>query len=133
MQETFDIRNTTRQATPSEAGSLFRVAKEGILGKTYRLSLVFVGNELSRRLNRDHRSNDKPANILSFPLAKDSGEIFINLHRAKKDAYRFEKGYNEFVAYLFVHGCLHLKGYDHGSAMERAEDIAMKKFFSTKK
>jgi rRNA maturation RNase YbeY len=133
MQEEFAIRNMTKQATPSEAGSLFHAIKDDILGTRYRLSIVFVGDTLSRRLNRDHRGKDKPANILSFSLNNKAGEIFINLHRGQKDAHRFEKGYNEFVMYLFVHGCLHLKGYDHGPAMEHAENIAMAKFFEKKK
>ncbi|NTV44747.1 MAG: rRNA maturation RNase YbeY [Candidatus Yonathbacteria bacterium] len=133
MNDSFDIRNTTRQATPHTAGSLLRAIKKDILGDDFRLSMVFIGDTLSRRLNREYRGKDKDANVLSFPLSKDAGEIFINLHRAKKDAHRFEKGYNEFVIYLFVHGCLHLKGYDHGPAMERAEDAAMAKFFEKKK
>jgi rRNA maturation RNase YbeY len=132
MDDTFDIRNTTRQTTPSQTGSLFRAVKEHILGKQYRLSIVFVGDTLSRRLNREHRNKDKPANVLSFPLDAHAGEIFINLHRSRKDAHRFKKGYNEFVLYLFAHGCLHLAGYDHGHAMERAEDAVMRKFFKKK-
>ncbi len=133
MNDSFDIGNTTRQATPRQAGSLFHAIKNDILGDTYRLSLMFVGDTLSRRLNREHRKKDYVPNILSFPFDTSAGEMFINLHKAKKDAHTFEKGYNEFIVYLFIHGCLHLKGYDHGPAMEKAEDNAMATFFVKKK
>jgi len=126
--ENFSIKNTTRQKTPPQAGLSFVHIKEHVLGKKYNLSLVFVGDTLSRRLNKEYRGKDRATNILSFPISKDEGEIFINLRCAKKDAPGFKKRYNEFVAYLFVHGVLHLKGFDHGEDMEKEEEKIMQKF-----
>ena len=81
------------------------------MGKGYELSLVFCGNSLSRKLNRVYRGKDRPTNVLSFPLSKNSGEIFINL-----------SGLGAFgVLELFIHGLLHLKGMAHGRKMEQAE------------
>jgi len=102
--------------------------KEAVLGKKYELSLVFVGDAISRRLNKKYRKKDKATNILSFPLTKDNGEIFINLKIAKKDAPKFEKSYNNFVKFLFIHGCLHLKGFEHGVGMEKMEEKFSKEF-----
>ncbi len=130
--DTFAITNTTRRDTPHPAKSLFVDIKKNILGSSYRLSLVFIGSTRSRSLNRTYRTKDKPGNVLSFPLEKDAGEIFIDLTQAQKDAHRFKKGYNEFVTYLFIHGCLHLKGMDHGEEMERTEDRLMKKWWNDK-
>ena len=55
----------------------FALMKEGVLGKNYDLSLVFVSESKSKELNRTYRKKNKPANVLSFPYSKKEGEIFI--------------------------------------------------------
>jgi len=125
MIENFSIKNTTKGRLPSLP---FVQVKEQILGDKYDLGLVFVGDTRSRKLNLKYRNKNKPANILSFPLTETDGEIFINPNEAKKDATRFKKSYNEFVLYLFIHGCLHLRGLEHGDRMDREEEILFKKF-----
>jgi probable rRNA maturation factor len=125
MSETFTIKNTTKGKLPSLP---FVEMKEAVLGKEYDLSLVFVSEKKSRALNLAHREKDKPANILSFPLGKDAGEIFISPQFAKKEAPLFERPYSNYVAFLFIHGLIHLKGFDHGSRMEREERIFRRKF-----
>jgi probable rRNA maturation factor len=124
-KESFSIQNTTKGKLPSLP---FLELKESILGKNYTLSCVFVGDALSKKLNRTYRGKNKPTNVLSFPLSKTEGEIFLNLKLAKKEAPKFEEKYKNFVGFLFIHGLLHLKGLDHGSRMERAEKLARKKF-----
>jgi ssRNA-specific RNase YbeY (16S rRNA maturation enzyme) len=52
--------------------------KESVLGKKYELSLVFIGDKKSKSLNKKFRNKDYKANILSFPIDNDMGEIFIN-------------------------------------------------------
>lgn len=99
----------------------FDKLKNKVLGKSFELSLVFVDNVFSRRLNKIYRKKNKPANILSFPLSKKSGEIFIDLVTAKKDSKKFEMSFRNFVEFLFVHGLLHLKGMRHGDTMDEAE------------
>ncbi len=106
----------------------FELMKDAVLGKKYNLSLVFIGNTLSRRLNRSYRNKDYPTNILSFPLEKDEGEIFINLAVAEKQAPLFGRNLKNFVAFLFIHGLVHLKGFEHGSKMESEEKRYRKKF-----
>jgi len=125
MRENFSIKNTTKGKLPSLP---FVKIKELVLGKEYDLSLVFVGEKRSRTLNKRYRNKDKSTNILSFPLGKKDGEIFIDLKSAKKDAVALEKGYNEFVKILFLHGILHLKGMGHGKKMEKEENKILKKF-----
>jgi len=125
MTEHFAIRNTTKGKLP---GLPFLRMKERVLGETYELSLVFVGDARSRSLNKRFRGKDKPANILSFPLSAREGEIFISLRQAAKDAPRFKKRYNTFVGFLFIHGLLHLKGLAHGKKMEALERKLCKEF-----
>lgn len=104
--------------------------KNHVLGPDYELSLVFCGDKLSRRLNRDWRKKDKPTNILSFPLDKKNGEIFLNLYLAQKQWRDFPyPNYREYLKFLFIHGLLHLKRMDHSSKMNKQEK-AILEFFS---
>ncbi|MFH0846368.1 MAG: rRNA maturation RNase YbeY [Patescibacteria group bacterium] len=121
----FQIKNTTRKNNPSLP---FQKIKEYILGKNYELSLVFIGDQLSRKLNKKYRNKNKIANILSFPLDKNSGEIFINLGQAQKGCTKFGRSYKNFVGLLLIHGLLHLKGYQHSSKMDKEEEKIQKKF-----
>ena len=120
-----DIRNTTKSRIPSLP---FEQMKDATLGTRYELSLVFCGDKLSRRLNRTHRSKDKPTNILSFPVDKNSGEIFIDLRVVRREHKKFERNFENFLAFLFIHGLVHLKGMDHGSRMEREESKIRRSF-----
>ncbi|MCK5285838.1 MAG: rRNA maturation RNase YbeY [Candidatus Pacebacteria bacterium] len=121
----FDIKNTTRKNNPSLP---FQKIKEKVLGKNYELSLVFIGDQLSKKLNNQYRKINKATNILTFNLSKTEGEIFINLNLAKKQAHKFEKNYTNFIGLLLIHGLMHLKGYQHSSKMDKEEE-KIRKFF----
>jgi probable rRNA maturation factor len=112
------IQNRTRQSTPRVK---FENIKNRVLGPAYELSLVFVGHTTSRALNRVHRGKDKPTNVLSFTLSEKSGEIFIDLSKARQEMKKFGMNLPKFIAYLFIHGSLHLKGMSHGDKMEKLE------------
>ncbi len=117
------IRSTARKGVPQGAPFLrfFRETTDQVLGKEYDLSLVFVGNVLSRRLNKSHRNIDKPTDILSFTLDKKAGEIFINIPYSMKKCAKFDRTFNNYIRFIFIHGLFHLKGYEHGSRMESEE------------
>ncbi|MEX2013310.1 MAG: rRNA maturation RNase YbeY [Parcubacteria group bacterium] len=102
-------------------GIPFTRLKNRVLGRSFELSLVFIDNKLSRRLNRTYRGKNSPANVLSFPLSKSTGEIFIDLVTAQKETKEFGMSFEQFVTFLFIHGLLHLKGMAHGDTMEQAE------------
>ena len=90
-----------------------------ILGKDFELSIVFVSPKISRELNQKWRGKNLPANILTFRLSENSGEIFISA--AQKSAKDFSENLETFLKRLLVHGLLHLKGLTHGSTMEKQE------------
>jgi rRNA maturation RNase YbeY len=112
------ITNSTKGKLPRLP---FAAMKDAVLGTDYKLTFVFCTRALSRKLNRTYRNIDKPTDILSFPLAKDEGEIYIEPIESKKEAKKFEREYENFIGFLFIHGLVHLKGLDHGSTMERIE------------
>ena len=127
MKGGFTITNKTKSTLPSVP---FGKIKNTALGKDYSLSLVFVGEKKSSKLNFSYRGQDKPTNILSFPLDKKNGEIFITLKVAKKQAKSFNRKLDNFLAFLFIHGLMHLKGYSHGATMERAEAKLRRQFLT---
>ncbi len=124
-EPTFSTKNTTKGKLPSLP---FKRIKEEILGMDYEVSLVFVGANRSRTLNKTHRDKNAPANILTFPLGAHDGEIFITPSEARKDAQKFGRTYKKFLADLFIHGLFHLKGDMHGSRMKRHETLVRRKF-----
>lgn len=117
-----------RKRTPAPSLPFLSI-KEKILGKSYNLTVVFCSPKESQERNRTYREKDYPTNILSFPLEKNEGEIYICLSTARRDAKKFEMKYEEFLHLLFIHGCLHLKGLDHGSTMDGLELKYLKQFF----
>ena len=122
--ETLNVKITTKDKLPRLS---FLDFKNTILGKKYELSILFAGEAVCRKLNKEWRGKDYATNILSFPLTETSGEIVINLKKVKKDAKEFDRSYENFLAYLLIHGMLHLKGYDHGSTMDNEEIKYQKK------
>jgi len=106
----------------------FQEMKDYILGKEYDLTLNIVDAEQIKKLNLIYRNQDKATDILSFPLSDMQGEIYICIEETIKEAKKFDREYENFFAYLFIHGCTHLKGYDHSDTMERLETKARKKF-----
>lgn len=118
------VKNTTRL---HPRVSFERITKD-ILSKNYELSLVLMGDTLARTLNKQHKRKDTPTNVLSFPIAKNEGEIFLNVRRAHRDAKHFGHTTKEHITFLFIHGCLHLKGHAHGAKMEQLEDRYFAKY-----
>lgn len=106
----------------------FELIKQAALGKNYALSFVFTDAQKMRKLNLIYRNINKPTDILSFPLSKNEGEIYICKSEARKEAKKFDRQLNNFIDFLFIHGCVHLKGYDHGKKMELAEEKLRQKF-----
>lgn len=99
----------------------FLKLKNRLLGKKYDLSVVFTDNNTTRRLNKIYRGKNKPANVLSFPLGKHHGEIFLSLKEIKKSEKDLKRRGGALVGFFLIHAVLHLKGLSHGSTMERME------------
>ena len=125
MSRSFSITNRTKSTLPRVP---FNKIKESALGKKYLLSLVFINKAQSKFLNKKYRGKNKPTNILSFNIAKECGEIFITPNIVKKQLKIFNLNYKKMTVYLFIHGIMHLKGMQHGSKMERAEEKLRRKF-----
>ncbi|HEY9733683.1 MAG TPA: rRNA maturation RNase YbeY [Drouetiella sp.] len=102
------------------------------------VELMFVGNKKIQELNRQFRSKDAPTDVLSFPLIFDGedvnfppdfgqesfelGEIVISIDKAMEQAEDFGHSLDREISFLFVHGVLHVLGFDH---MTKAEEKDM--------
>lgn len=112
------------------------------------VALTFVDDEQIHELNRDYRGIDRPTDVLSFAMndtiddeleivyALEEGEemeevpevlgdIIISIPRAKLQSEEFGHSLEREIGFLFVHGFLHLLGYDHQD--QAAEDEMMGK------
>lgn len=95
--------------------------KDDILGKEYRLSLVFIGKDKARKLNKQYRKKNYVPNVLSFPLSTKDGEIFITPAVAKVECKKYKLTPKGYIGFLYIHALLHLKGLSHGATMDKAE------------
>lgn len=120
-----ELRTTIRRSWNTTG---FSAIAEAILGREYELSIVLIGDTKARTLNTTYRNKTYAANVLSFPLSPKSGEIFLNIAKAIREAASYRLTPAQHVRFLLIHGCLHLRGYDHGSTMDRAEQTFLKRF-----
>ncbi|MBP6705533.1 MAG: rRNA maturation RNase YbeY [Vicinamibacteria bacterium] len=80
------------------------------------LALVFGGDALLRRLNRDYRFKDKPTDVLSFESQGEDmglGDVIISVETARANAVRLGRSLDRELEILALHGFLHVLGYDH--------------------
>ncbi len=135
LNDTITISYTAKQKSVSGRKDFnlpFLDIKNNILGKKYELSLVFADKKTVVKLNQQYRNKDYTPNILSFPYSKNTGEIFIHLPTAKKQAPDFDMDFDTYLVFLFIHGCLHLKGMEHSSTMEEYEKKILNKLYLNK-
>lgn len=107
----------------------FEKIKQDILGKKYSLSIAFVSEKKSREINKRYRKVNKPTNVLSFAWSKNEGEIILCKSIIKKELKKFSRTFEQLLGFLVIHGMLHLKGMEHGSIMEEAENKYDQKYF----
>jgi probable rRNA maturation factor len=86
------------------------------------VTVRYVAQAESRRLNREFRSKDYATNVLSFPYSARplEGDLVICAPVVAREAREQGKAVRAHHAHMLVHGLLHLAGLDH----ERARDAA---------
>ncbi len=115
----------------------------------YEVSISFVNDEEIRSLNKEYRGIDKATDVLSFPMLEFTeeeqeeeeegaeyideelalGDIVISMEKTLEQAKEYGHSFERELAFLLVHGMLHLLGYDHeveateGEMFDRQEEI----------
>lgn len=88
------------------------------------LSVSMVDEFKIQSINNEYRNIDKVTDVISFALEDDEvfhfegqprclGDIFICVKRAIVQAKDYNHSLQRELAFLFVHGLLHLFGFDH--------------------
>ncbi|MCB9667556.1 MAG: rRNA maturation RNase YbeY [Myxococcales bacterium] len=85
------------------------------------LSILLCDDGSMRTLNRDYRKQDKPTDVLAFPMGARPrsnasvllGDVVISLPTARRQAAGRGHDAMEEVTFLLAHGLLHLLGMDH--------------------
>lgn len=122
--DTFTITSTVADYPPFA----YELVKNAILGRSYELSLTFVGKKRAATYNRTYRQKDYAPNVLSFPLNTTTGEIIICPLVTNREAATYNLSPKGYIVYLFIHGLLHLKGLDHSDEMDALEQRYLRKF-----
>ncbi|WP_419767025.1 rRNA maturation RNase YbeY [Arcobacter sp.] len=99
------------------------------------IELILVYNDEIQTLNKEHRNIDKATDVLSFPLDYDMpnmplGSIVISVDFVENKAKEYKHSFLDELTLLFIHGMLHLLGYDHevdnGKHREKEEELIKK-------
>lgn len=96
------------------------------------IDLVLVEDKTIQAMNAEYRDLNKPTDVLSFaylevtefeegPTDIIAGDIFISIDTAKKQAKEHKHALNKELEILFIHGLLHLFGFDHKTDKEEKE------------
>ena len=92
----------------------------------YLVDVNVVDNKFIHQINKDYRGVDRPTDVISFAFLDDKeeqtlvgqkqislGTILISFEKAEEQSKDYGHSINREMSFLFVHGLLHLLGYDH--------------------
>jgi probable rRNA maturation factor len=118
---------TTRASRKNRTVVQYAVPRRGVPGAAFLrrwalmpVTLRIVGEAEGRRLNRAFRRRNYATNVLTFKYEKMRGDIVLCHPVIRREARAQGKSVAAHYAHLVVHGCLHLRGYDH----EKKRDAA---------
>ena len=104
------------------------------------IDITLCNNQTIQQYNQEYRGKDMPTDVLSFPIENDMvkgsiemplGSIVISADFVTAKAKEFGHSNNDELSLLFIHGMLHLLGFDHevdNGEMRRKEEETIHKF-----
>ena len=125
---------------PVAAKKLLQAALQAVadlhaLPDSTEVDITIVDDKTIHQINREYRQVDRPTDVLSFAFDESTGDepeindnpeahllgnIIISAETTARQGEEYGHGFNRELAYLAVHGCLHLLGYDHMKPKEKA-------------
>lgn len=104
--------------------------KELKLKGEFITDVTIVDNKTIHKINREFRNVDRPTDVISFAFLDEEsekhlkggpvslGQIIISYEKAIEQANEYGHSLDREINFLFVHGLLHLLGYDHMKSKE---------------
>lgn len=135
MVEIFDL--TSKKLLEDYSKDIKKYYKKTLevleISDNFDVSLIIVGKKRIQSINKEYRNIDKETDVISFATIDSNdydfyeetinlGDIFINVDRVIKQAKLYEHSIKREYVFLFVHGLLHLFGYDH---MKKSDEEIM--------
>lgn len=104
-----------------------KILKKLRIKANYIVEVNLINNEEIRSINKQYRHIDAATDVISFAFLDEVegelhisgdvpillGEIFISVDKALEQATNYQHTIDREMSFLFVHGLLHLLGYDH--------------------
>lgn len=138
MNVTIEFLTDENIAVPEGVFALTRMGLEHLaqIKGSFQLTILYTGNEEIQRLNREFRGIDRVTDVLSFPDLPEEeevpyiGDIAICVPRAVEQAADIGQSAQREMAFLALHGALHLLGYDHETEEEEKEMLRLQRQIS---
>ncbi len=120
----FEIFNETEEKIDiEEERKLLEYALKYKKLENVEFNVIFVDNEKIRNINKEYRGIDRETDVISFALEDNKditfefgrllGDIYISIPKMKQQAKEYGHSEKRELAFLTIHGLLHLLGYDH--------------------
>ncbi len=140
MTVKINLERRDAAATTPELRKLFRQAARETMDvlkitDNTEISLLLTDDAYIHELNREYRGKDSATDVLSFALEEDDdfppppgqprllGDIVISRERAAAQAQAYGHSCRREEVFLFIHGLLHLLGYDHERSREEEKEM----------
>ena len=103
---------------------------ENVLSSNF--AIVFIDDEKMHELNKNYRGIDRTTDVLSFAFEDNNkicynirqlGEIYVSIPKMQEQAKEYGHSEKRELAFLVVHGLLHLLGYDHTLGIEEEKEM----------
>src|SRR5574344_2628488 len=129
-----ETNNTLEEYSELYEKLFLKTLKTLNLSSEYIVSVTIVSKEEIHRINREYRHIDRPTDVITFALEDEKdmpldsefgrvlGDIYISIDKCHSQALEYGHSFLRELAFLSVHGFLHLQGYDH---MEKQDEEVM--------
>lgn len=124
----------------NDFNNLYKITKNILnINKDYELSVSFINDKEIKEINKTYRNIDSTTDVISFAMLDnedlndkfnselDLGDIFISVDTAIIQAKNLNQSLEVEIRFLFVHGLLHLLGYDHQIESEEEEMFTLQR------
>ncbi len=132
----FEVFNETKEKLDlEEEKKIIEYALKYKKLNNVEFNVIFVDKKTIRQINKQYRNIDRETDVISFALEDGDinvsfdfgrllGDIYICVDKMKEQAKEYGHSEKREMAFLTVHGLLHLLGYDHMTKEE--EEIMFK-------